>query len=106
MQEPPWMPRTEAEYRQQLAEDAGPHPDEMVRFQQELDAADEEIARLKMVRDAAEREIQRLRATAITFTCYECGEFFDEPIQSFLSESGALVLAPTLCADCGEGVEE
>lgn len=60
MQEPPWMPRTEEEYRQQVAEDAGPQPDEMVRLQQALDAAEEEVARLQMVRDAAERKIAEL----------------------------------------------
>jgi hypothetical protein len=59
--EPPWMPRTEEEYRQQLAADDGPQPDEMVRLQQALDAAEEEVARLQMVRDAAEREIERLK---------------------------------------------
>ena len=64
MQEPPWMPRTEEEYRQQVAEDAGPQPDEMVRLQMALDATEEEVARLQMARDAAEREIERLR-TAI-----------------------------------------
>lgn len=46
MQEPPWMPRTMEEYRQQLAEDAGPQPDEMVRLQQSLDAAEQEVQRL------------------------------------------------------------
>jgi len=55
------MPRTEEEYRQQLAEDAGPQPDEMVRLQMALDATEEEVARLQMVRDAAEREIDALR---------------------------------------------
>lgn len=60
MQEPPWMPRTIEEYRQQVAEDAGPHPDEVVRLQQALDAAEEEVARLQVVRDEGEREIRRL----------------------------------------------
>lgn len=55
------MPRTEEEYRQQVAEDAGPQPDEMVRLQMVLDATEEEVARLQMVRDAAERENERLR---------------------------------------------
>jgi hypothetical protein len=46
MIDPPWMPRTEEEYQQQLAEDAGPQPDEMVRLQQALDGAEQEIERL------------------------------------------------------------
>jgi hypothetical protein len=54
------MPRTIEEYRQQVAEDAGPHPDEVVRLQQALDAAEEEVARLQVVRDEGEREIRRL----------------------------------------------
>lgn len=61
MQEPPWMPRTEEEYRQQLAEDAGPQSDEMVRVQMALDATEEEVARLQMQRDANDREMRRLR---------------------------------------------
>ena len=60
MQEPPWMPRTIEEYRQQVAEDAGPQPDELIRLQQALDATEEELARLQMVRDAAERKSTRL----------------------------------------------
>lgn len=55
MIDPPWMPRTEEEYRQQLAEDAGPQPDEMVRLQMDLDAVAAE-------RDAALREVERLTA--------------------------------------------
>ena len=47
MQEPPWLPRTEEEYRQQVAEDAGPSPDEMVRLQMAIDSAEEEIDRLQ-----------------------------------------------------------
>ena len=47
MIDPPWMPRTEEEYRQQLAEGAGPQPDEMVRLQMDLDAAEREIEFLK-----------------------------------------------------------
>jgi len=43
MQEPPWMPRTHEEYLEQLAEDAGPQPDEMVRLQMALDAAEHQI---------------------------------------------------------------
>jgi hypothetical protein len=47
MQEPPWMPRTEEEYRQQLAEDAGPQPDEMVRLQQTIDFQEQSIVEHK-----------------------------------------------------------
>jgi hypothetical protein len=47
MIDPPWMPRTEEEYRQQLAEDAGPQPDEMVRLRMDIDSAEEEIERLQ-----------------------------------------------------------
>lgn len=56
MQEPPWMPRTEEEYRQQVAEDAGPQPDELTRLQMDIDSAEEEIEFLK-------GENERLRDT-------------------------------------------
>lgn len=59
MQEPPWMPRTEEEYRQQVAEDAGPQPDEMVRLQQALDAADAEIERLNRLVGTLSRALGR-----------------------------------------------
>ena len=52
MNEPYWLPRTLEEYRQQLAEDNGPQPDEMVRLQRALDAAEEEVARLQSERAA------------------------------------------------------
>lgn len=58
MQEPPWMPRTMEEYHQQLAEDAGPQPDEMVRLQMALDSAEQEIERLKRERDTWEERYQ------------------------------------------------
>ena len=45
--EPPWLPRTEEEYRQQVAEDAGPSLDEMTRLQMDIDSAEEEIDRLE-----------------------------------------------------------
>jgi hypothetical protein len=45
-------------------------------------------------------------ATIITFTCHECGEYFDESVQKFLDEPGESVLAPTLCVDCGHGEED
>ena len=51
MQEPPWMPRTEEEYRQQLAEDAGPQPDEMVRLQQIIDFQEHSIVEHKTMLD-------------------------------------------------------
>lgn len=35
------------EYRQQLAEDAGPQPDEMVRLQMDIDSAEAEVVRLQ-----------------------------------------------------------
>lgn len=69
MQEPPWMPRTEEEYRQQVAEDAGPQPDEMVRLQQALDAADAEIERLT---HQNQRLIGALRVTATVAILAQC----------------------------------
>jgi hypothetical protein len=59
MIDPPWMPRTEEEYRQQLAEDDGPHPDEMVRLQQALDAAEQEIDRPSRLVDTLSRALAR-----------------------------------------------
>lgn len=49
-------------------------------------------------------EIERLTTLldqSITFTCVECGEFFDEPIRAFVDAPASLRLAPTLCQGCG-----
>lgn len=77
MQEPPWMPRTEEEYRQQVAEDAGPQPDEWIRLRQALDATEEEVARLQMVRDALQRDASA--AAARIAELEEALEFYELP---------------------------
>ncbi len=71
--EPPWMPRTEEEYRQQLAEDAGPQPDEMVRLQQALGAAEVEIDRLNRLVDTLSRALVRYQDEEIKPERCSCG---------------------------------
>jgi hypothetical protein len=45
-------------------------------------------------------------AQTIVFTCSDCSEEFSEPIQKFLDEPGAFVMAPALCVECGHGLDE
>jgi hypothetical protein len=85
MQEPPWLPRTEEEYRQQVAEDAmlsDAHLDAVeaephrtmysdmramvreIRFRRAAEAngpQPDEMSRLQMDIDSAEEEIERLQ---------------------------------------------
>ena len=45
-------------------------------------------------------------ATMITFTCTECSEMFEEPVQAFVDAPGEEIMAPALCTDCGHGDQE
>lgn len=67
-------------------------------------------------RDRLEAEVNRWHAEAalqsaalsrsITFTCHHCGEYFDEPMRAFADSPAEIVLAPTLCSDCGHGDDD
>lgn len=64
------------------------------------------IRALEAVDEASKSTEERISPTAITFTCHHCGEFFDEPMEAFIATASVMVLAPTLCKDCGHGEED
>lgn len=56
-----------------------------------------------LVRSERWREIGAAMAKRITFTCTECGEMFEEPVQTFADATGETIMAPALCKECGHG---
>jgi hypothetical protein len=56
--------------------------------------------------DTVKAHYEAVLQQQITFTCAECGEYFDEPISAFAGASDGVVLAPTLCEECGHGAED
>lgn len=45
-------------------------------------------------------------ARMIAFTCADCQEMFEEPVQTFVDAPGESMAAPQLCEGCGHGGED